>query len=170
MLKVLGQVEASLTVLIETAVLLAPPSRVTPLGRAALSHITDAHSRDQNVETIAGDIASVVDDLVEESADFAGLGVGGVLEGFHVARTFVVLLGAAGHGGESISESGVDSIGPGLLTAALELVASATTRGVAIVEMSASDNGLAVFVARSDGVVHGRLAEPCTTRLSSHKE
>lgn len=76
MLKVVRQVAASSSILVETAVLLAPLVDVVPfpLVGAALSHESNAHAGDENVEAVPASVSSVVDVLVEESTDLARLG------------------------------------------------------------------------------------------------
>lgn len=98
-LKIGRQVVASGPVLVETAVLSTPLAGVVafPLARAAGGHETHTHAWDEDVETITRDIATVVDDLVEEGADLVGLGSG---ETDDVASAFVLAFGGAGHGSE----------------------------------------------------------------------
>lgn len=123
MLEVLGQVGASSSVMVETAVLLAPPGDVAvgPLVLAAFGHSADAHTRNKDVETIAGDVNTIVDDLVEERIDFARFGSGELGD---EAGALVLRLGGACHGSKPVAHFRVDRVRPGLLAATLKFIAA----------------------------------------------
>lgn len=125
-LQILGQVRAAGSILIEPAVLLAPLGNIAalPLSTTALGHGTDAHTRHQNVEAVLSDIATVIDDLVEQRVDFAALGAGSFSQLEHITGTFAVLFRGAAHSSKCVSNRRVDLISPWLLTATLELFAS----------------------------------------------
>lgn len=157
MLEVLGQVLAPSRIVVETAVLLAPLGDVAvrPLLAAALSHSSHTHAGHEDIEPVARDIATVVDDLVEERADLARLGADEI---GNVAGTLVLPLGGAGHGCKRVAHSRVDIVRPGLLATALELPAATASGRVGIVALGAGDNRLAVGETGHHGVVYRCLA------------
>lgn len=165
MLQIGGQVPASGSIVVQPTVLLTPLANIgLPLRRAALRHGTNAHAGHEDVKTIASDIASVVDDLIEECVDLARLGAG---ELGNVASARSVVLSCAGHGSESVAQFRVRAIGPGLLTAALELVATTAAGGVGVIATRASDDRLAVSLADGNRVVNRSLACPATRRSAA---
>ena len=154
--EVRGQVSTPSSVGVETTVLLTPLAYVgaLPLSRAALSHKANTHTRDKNVQTIAGDITTVVDDLVEQGVDLAGLGTG---ELGNVASTFVIPFGTASHGSKSVTKRWIGRVSPRLLTAALELEAATAARRVGIIATRTGHDGSSVSLANSNGVIHWSL-------------
>lgn len=154
--EVLGQVSTPSSVGVETTVLFTPLAHVgaLPLSRAALSHSANTHTRDKNVQTIAGDITTVVDDLVEQGVDLARLGTD---ELGSVASTFVIPFGTASHGSKSVTKRWIGRVSPGLLTAALELEAATAARRAGVIATRTGHDGFAVSLANSNGVIHWSL-------------
>ena len=64
-LKGCGQLSTTRSVAVQATVLVAPARSVValPLQRAALCVGSDTHTRDENVETVGTNVASVVDHL-----------------------------------------------------------------------------------------------------------
>ncbi|KAI3483079.1 hypothetical protein L1887_54003 [Cichorium endivia] len=151
-LQVGWQLVASSSVMVKTAVLLAPDRNVgLELGRAALGHETNAHAGYEDVESSTTHVGTSVDHLVEERLDLARLGTGEIE---HIAGASILGFGLGGHGSKSIAQLRVGVISPGLLARALELVSSATARRLSIVELRTGHNRLAIGETNGDRVIH----------------